>query len=77
MKEPIFKKPRNGIIMGIIFIIFGIAIIFPTINYINIHRDKDSNYIKTKGEIVDYKMKGSAENYSYVVEYEVDGKNIQ
>ncbi|MDD2625167.1 MAG: DUF3592 domain-containing protein [Tenericutes bacterium] len=74
MKDPIFKKPRNGIIMGIIFIIFGIAIILPTINHIKTHRVKNSNYFETKGEIVDYTSEGSSDHYSYVVEYEVDGK---
>lgn len=65
-------KPWQGVIFGLLFVIVGVGLGIFTANSISSYNEKDSAFVGTVAEVIQYKYNSEGLR-AIVVEYEVDG----
>lgn len=69
-------RPWQGVLMGIVFVIFGLAFLFFSISSIKSYNEKSKTYTEITSNVVDYVYDNEGLR-AIVVEYVVDGETYQ
>ena len=69
-------KPWQGVLMGLIFAVVGIALLFFAVSSIKTYKEKNASFIETTSTVVDYKYNDEGLQ-AIVVEYVVNGQTYQ
>jgi len=69
-------KPWQEILLGLIFMVAGIGLLFFAVSTIKTYNEKKSTFIETTSKVVDYKYNNEGLQ-AIIVEYIVDGQNYQ
>lgn len=69
-------KPWQGVLLGLIFAIVGIALLCFAVSSIKTYNEKNETFVETTSRVVDYKY-NDERLQAIVVEYVVDGQTYQ